>query len=172
MKRCRSHAFFTLVGLQIDSTQALHFPSTRVRTMTRFRLLALVVLFTFVLSTAARSAPEVAPFPTPAGYATVKTAKTMKEAPAPPAAVAAGYLGVVIGEKGGRPVVDAVAPDSPAEAAGLKEGDVVALTVSRAGTALTLTAKLKATSQPMKLEEGGGTGGGFKGRGSGWNDRL
>lgn len=167
--------------------------------MKPFRFLALGALFTLVLSTAARSAPEAAPFPTPAGYATVRTAKTVKEAPAPPAAIAAGYLGVVIGEKGGRPVVDAVAPDSPAEAAGLKEGDVVArvgddlaisaawvrdalrgkvagesvtLTVSRAGTALALTAKLRATSQPMKLEEGGGMGMGFKGRGGGWNDRL
>ena len=40
-------------------------------------------------------------------------------------AAPAGWLGVVIGEKDGKPVIDAVAPESPAEAAGLEEGDVV-----------------------------------------------
>ncbi len=169
--------------------------------MTRFRIGASAALLAFVLSTAARSEPDVAPFPTPAGYKTVKTAKTVKETTAtPPAAVAAGYLGVTVGEKGGQPVIDAVAPDSPAEAAGLKEGDTVlkvgdesapsaawvrdvlrsklagdavALTVARGGSSLTLTAKLKATTLPMKLEEGGMGGGGMGfGKGSGWNNRI
>jgi len=92
--------------------------------MFRLRFAALGLLFTFALSTA-RSAPEVAPFPTPAGYKTVKTVKAVKDASATPAAVAAGYMGVVVGEKGGKPVIDAVAPDSPAELAGLKEGDTI-----------------------------------------------
>jgi M6 family metalloprotease-like protein len=163
--------------------------------MMRLRFVALGLLLTLVLSTAARSAPDVAPYPTPAGYKSVMTARTAKDATGTPApAVAAGYLGVVVGDKGGRPVIEAVAPDSPAEQAGLKEGDAVLklgdeptttaawvrdalrsklagetleLTVSRGGGQVTVTAKLKATSLPMKPEEGGGGG-----KGGGWNDRI
>ena len=166
--------------------------------MMRIRLAALGLLFTLALSTAARSAPDVAPYPTPGGYKSVKTAKTIKDSgAAPPAAVAAGYLGVVVGDKSGKPVLEAVAPDSPAEAAGLKEGDAVlklddeaattaagvrdalrgklagdtvAVTVSRGGKSVTVKATLKATSLPMKQEEGGK--GGFGGKGGGWNERL
>ena len=165
--------------------------------MTRIRLLALALLFTLAVS-AARSAPDTAPFPTPGGYKSVRTAKTVKDAPptAAPALNAAGYLGVVIGEKKGQPVTDAVEPGSPAEEAGLKEGDAVikigsasasnaallrdalrarlagdsvSLTVSRGGKETTVTAKFRATTAPMKAEEGGM--GGFVGKG-GWNDRL
>jgi M6 family metalloprotease-like protein len=163
--------------------------------MTRIRLLALGVFFTFVFVTAARSAPEVAPYPTPAGYKTVHTARAVKDSThAPSVSVAAGYLGVVIGEKDGKPVIEAVAPDSPAEDVGLKEGDVilkldgheatsaaavrdslrsyvatdiVSITVSRGGgKSLTLAARLKPTSRPMKWEDDG------KGKVFGWNDRI
>jgi M6 family metalloprotease-like protein len=106
---------------------------------------------------------------------------------------------VVVGETGGRPVIDVVAPGSPAEAAGLHAGDpilkvggesaatamwvrdvlrsklagdAVELTVSRDGGPVTVTAKLRPTTQPMKLEEGD-VGTGFKGKGrGGWDDRL
>lgn len=168
--------------------------------MTRlsFRLLALAVPLTLLLSAAARSAPEVAPYPTPGGYKSVKYAQALTEAPAPPAAVSAGYLGVVVGDKKGAPVVDAVAPGSPAELAGLKEGDViinvgaddartaawvrdtlrsklagetVSLTVSRGGSPVTVSAKLKPTSQPLKLEDAGF--GRFGGGGPvGWVERA
>lgn len=178
--------------------------------MTHTRLLALALLFALALSTVAQSAPDVAPsprtvtdvapYPTPAGYKTVKTAQSVKEVSVP-AAVAAGYMGVVVADKNGKPTVEAVAPDSPAEAAGLREGDVVLkvgseaaptaawvrdvlrsklagdsvqMTVSRSGgSPLTVTAKLKATSLPMKLEEGGGVGfGKGGGKGGGWNNRI
>ncbi|HEY1188424.1 MAG TPA: M6 family metalloprotease domain-containing protein [Gemmata sp.] len=163
------------------------------------RSLALGSLLLGVLSASARSAPEaleVAPYPTPAGYKTVKTAKSLKETPTSTGtSLATGYLGVVVGEKAGRPVIEVVAPDSPAESAGLKEGDVVtalgdekvlsagalrealrgkfagdsvSLTVTRGGTAHVLTAKLKTTSAPMTAEER--TFG--RGGGGGWNDRL
>ena len=168
--------------------------------MTSTRLLALGALASLsmvLLSASARSAPEVAPFPTPGGFKTVKTAKSLKDSPATPGAqnVAAGYLGVVIAEKGGKAVVEAVAPDSPAEEAGLKEGDAVlkvgtenattaaalretlrsklsgdtvALTVSRGTKTMTLSAKLKPTTSPMTADERpmGGKGG------FGWDDRL
>lgn len=157
------------------------------------RLFALGLLVTSVFAAAARSEPEVAPFPTPAGFKTVKTAKSVKDTPSTTTAVgASGYLGVVIGDKAGRAVVEAVAPESPAEAAGLKEGDVVTgvgdekvvgaawlrealrgkvagdavtFTVSRDGVALKVSAKLKPASSPLAAEERAfGKGG--------WDDRI
>ena len=94
-------------------------------------------------------------------------------------ATPAGWLGVVVGEKDGKPVVDAVAPESPAEAAGLKEGDVVVklggrrpgmqprvrdilrgklagdklkMNVMRGGKTIAVTATLKPASKPMSAE--------------------
>ena len=70
--------------------------------------------------------PEKAPAPRPwidlTGYRTPETAitadpKLVKAAPAGPAKPA-GYLGVILGEANGKPVVEAVEPDSPASAAG------------------------------------------------------
>ncbi len=165
--------------------------------MTRNRLLVLGILGALSFSTT--RAAEVAPFPTPGGYRGVKAALTVKDAPATAVAAAAGYLGVVVGDKRGQPVIEAVAPDSPAELAGLKEGDrvvkfdgrpatssaeirdalrarlageSVSFAVTRSGELVTLTAKLKPSSQPMKADENAGRfGKGKRGRG-GWNDRV
>jgi immune inhibitor A len=172
--------------------------------MTRIRFLALSVLSVLVISASARSEPDVAPQPRAVldpSYKTVKTAlaadpKQFKSEPVT-SGTAAGYLGVVIGEKGGRPVVEAVAPGSPAEQAGLKEGDAVlklgdesatsaaslrdalrgklagdrvTLTVSRGGSSVKVECTLAATSQPLSegdIPMGKGGKGGF-----GWNDRL
>ena len=166
--------------------------------MKLLRLIALGLSLTVLLAASVRAEPEVAPFPTPGGYKTVKTAQSLKDAPATVTTFnSAGYLGVVVGEKGGKTVVEVVAPDSPAETAGLKEGDVitkfgdekvtsalmlkdalrakvagdtVALTVARGTKTETVSAKLKATSTPMSAETGVGMGG--KGGAAGWNDRL
>ena len=167
--------------------------------MTHTRLFALgslASLSILLITESVRSEPDVAPFPTPGGYRTVKTAKTIKDSPTTPGALnlAAGYLGVMVGDRGGRPVIEALAPDSPAEEAGLKEGDVVlklgseaattaawvrdilrsklagdsvAFTVSRGGSPKTITTKLKAATSPMAAETGGGGG-----KGMGWDDRL
>ncbi len=165
--------------------------------MIRTRLPALCLLTTFVFATSARSEVEVAPYPTPGGYKSVQTAKTLKESPntAPVTGnVAAGYLGIVVGEKAGKAVIDAVAPESPAETAGLKEGDIVvkignetvanaawlrdalrsklagdsvAFTVSRGGKESTVTAKLRETTKPMTVDDRPAGKGGL-----GWDDRL
>ncbi|MFM8273768.1 MAG: M6 family metalloprotease domain-containing protein [Gemmata sp.] len=166
--------------------------------MIRTRALALGLLASLSTALLSASAAEVAPMPSPGGYKTVKTAQSVKDAPATVTTFsAAGYLGVVVGEKGGKPVIEVVAPDSPADAAGLKEGEVVlkfggatvtsaaslkdalrsklagdtvSLTVARGGTPVTVSAKLKAASSPMAAEER--PAGGFGGKGGGWDDRL
>jgi M6 family metalloprotease-like protein len=100
----------------------------------------------------------------------------------PKSAGATGYLGVTVEpDKTGRPVVDTIAPKSPAELAGLKKGDLITrvgdravstpqafrewiqsyspdekvkLTVERDGKPTELTAELKATSRPRKFGDG------------------
>ena len=167
-----------------------HTPPTPPAAMTRTRLFNATALALALGSTVARTAPEVAPPPRPhvdlTGYKTVATA--VKADPkefrstATSSGTAAGYLGVVIGADGGKPVVDVVAPESPAEVAGLKEGDRVAqidgrevataaeardllrgklagdkvkIVVERGKTAVQLTATLKPTTKPMTLGTAG-----------------
>jgi M6 family metalloprotease-like protein len=101
--------------------------------MTRTRLFTGAALAVLLGTAVAQTAPDIAPPPRPViklpGYKTAAEAiranpKEFKTE-APTTAAAAGYLGVVVGDKDGKPVIEAVAPDSPAEAAGLKEGDSV-----------------------------------------------
>jgi M6 family metalloprotease-like protein len=152
--------------------------------MKHSRLFTATVLAVALGTTVARTAPEVAPPPRlhvdVSGFKTVATATKANpkefNTTAATGVAAAGYLGVVIGEKDGKPVVDVVAPESPAEAAGLKEGDRVAqidavrvataaeardvlrgklagdklkIVVERGTTAVQLSATLKATTRPM-----------------------
>jgi M6 family metalloprotease-like protein len=116
------------------------------------------------------------------GYATVVTAikANPKEfsSTATSHGTASGFLGVVIGEKNGKAVLDAVAPDSPAEAVGLKVDDIVVqidaqkisgapeardilrsklagekvkMTVTRNGSPVEVIATLKATTKPLSV---------------------
>ncbi|MBA4063427.1 MAG: hypothetical protein C0501_06885 [Isosphaera sp.] len=156
--------------------------------MTRTRLFPAAALAVLLGSAVARTAPDTAPPPRTVlvGFkapADLVRANPKEFRPTAAAGPAAGFLGVVLADKGGKPVVDVVAPDSPAEAAGLKEGDVVAkvdgaavtgtaeardllrgklagdkvtLTVSRGKETVEATATLKATTRPMTAT--GGTG--------------
>ncbi len=152
--------------------------------MIRTRLFSMATLAVVLGTTIAQTAPEIAPPPRPginlAGYKTVVQAikanpKEFNTTGTAPTGVP-GFFGVVIGEKGGKPVIEAVAPESPAEVAGLKEGDIVlkiggeviasaplvrdilrnqlageklTLTVSRKGSPIEVAAVLKPTSKPM-----------------------
>ncbi|MBA4187791.1 MAG: hypothetical protein C0467_07205 [Planctomycetaceae bacterium] len=153
------------------------------------RRMSAAILATVLITTVAWTAPEIAPPPRAGidlrGYKTVSEA-----AKADPkefnfngtrSSVAAGYLGVVIAEKAGKPVVDAVAPESPGELAGLKEGDhilkvdgesvasalvvrdllrtklageKVSLTVGRGSKPVELTASLTSMSKPLSITGG------------------
>src|SRR5437773_2207092 len=101
--------------------------------MKRNRVFTAAVLAVALGTTVARTAPEVGPAPRPvvdlSAFKTVATATRANPrefaATATSSTAAAGYLGVVIAEQNGKPVIDVVAPDSPAEAAGLKDGDLL-----------------------------------------------
>lgn len=149
-------------------------------------LLAGVALFGLAQLDAA-GPPPARPAP-PAGYRTVATALTTRAADIAPEAQAAqpGYLGAGVEAQNGKLVVTAVASDSPAEKAGLKEGDVIltaggqpvagaaalaeavrarapgeklTLAVARGDTAHQLTATLAAPSRPLAPAGGAGRGG-------------
>jgi M6 family metalloprotease-like protein len=154
--------------------------------MIRIRLFAAVVLAIVLGTTVAWTAPEVAPPPRISvdltGYKTVATATKANpkefSSNATSSGTAAGFLGVVIGEKAGKAVLDAVAPDSPADVVGLKEGDIlelidtqkirsaseardmlrsklagekVKLTVIRGSNTVEVLATLKATTKPLSV---------------------
>ncbi|QEL16894.1 M6 family metalloprotease domain-containing protein [Limnoglobus roseus] len=134
---------------------------------------------------AAEPSREVAPAPTVgtdlSGYHTTKDAvtadpKTFKFTETP---TTAGYLGVeIVANKAGRPIIDEVQSDSPADDAGVKVGDVLVsiagdvvlspyaardklrgraagevlkIQVDREGQAFELSATLRAVSKPFKL---------------------
>lgn len=158
--------------------------------MMRIRFLSLGLLVLFVSAAIAQTGPVVAPPPRPGvnltGYKTVDQAiranpkefstGTSKSFGIP------GFLGVVIGENRGKSIIDAVAPDSPAETAGIKEGDVlvkignevvtsapfardtlrtilagekISLTVSRNGSIMQVAAVARANSKPLSPTTGG-----------------
>ena len=104
---------------------------TKTPDMTRTRKYAAAALAVVLAAAAGRSAPDVAPAPRPVlvGYTTVDRAikaDPKKFSLSGAANIApAGWLGVVVGEKKGKPVIEAIAPESPAEVAGLQEGDQI-----------------------------------------------
>jgi M6 family metalloprotease-like protein len=178
--------------------------------MTRTRLFPAVGLVV-VLGTTIGWTADVAPPPRPGidltGYKTVAEAikanpKEFNLAAPTTNAAPAGYLGIVIGDRNGKAIVEAVAPDSPAEQSGLQEGDVVikiagqaissaavardilrgklagdtvALTLVRGTKILEVTTTLKAASKPLALaatDQRPAGKGGGGAGGIGWDDRL
>ncbi|MEX2214405.1 MAG: M6 family metalloprotease domain-containing protein [Phycisphaeraceae bacterium] len=116
------------------------------------------------------------------GYRTVATALRAKAqpavAPVTNVPVRTGYLGIFVEAKDGQLLIDEIAPDSPALAAGLKKGDqlatidkqtfadnnrlrdwlqeqapgqAISIAIKRGDKELVLTAALGATSSPMSL---------------------
>jgi M6 family metalloprotease-like protein len=72
-----------------------------------------------------RPAPK-APPPELSGYATAATAQTVADPAGDATTAATGYLGLTVErDPAGRPVVDTVQVGSPAQAAGIRKGDVV-----------------------------------------------
>jgi M6 family metalloprotease-like protein len=159
--------------------------------MMRTRLFSMAMLAVVLASTIARTEPVVAPLPRQmvdlTGYRTVDHA--IAADPKEFSAISGGslglpgFLGVLVGEKHERTVIEAVAPDSPADVAGIKEGDVVlkcnnepvvsvhnfretlhnltagdkiSLTISRNNSTLVISASAKPTSKPMTPPTGNG----------------
>jgi S1-C subfamily serine protease len=158
--------------------------------MSSTRLFGLALLVIGLVTTIAQTAPEIAPSPRVhvdlTGYRTVLQAtkanpKEFNTAGIVPTGVP-GFIGVLIGEKNGKPVIEAIAPESPAEAAGLKEDDLIVkignekattaplvreslrtymagdnlkLTVSRKGTPIEATVVLRPASKPLAPATGG-----------------
>lgn len=157
--------------------------------MIRTRLFSMALLAVVLGATIAQTAPEIAPAPRQGidltGYSTVIEAikanpKEFNTAGASSTGTP-GFLGVVIGERGSKPIIEAISPESPAETAGIKEGDTilminghsaisaaqvreilsnqfagekVALTVSRQGNHLEFVTVLKPTSKPLSVPSG------------------
>jgi M6 family metalloprotease-like protein len=150
--------------------------------MTRTRTFVAASLAVVMATAIARTAPETAPPPRQilTGYRTVaeaiKADRKQFNFSGTSNAAPAGWLGVVIAERDGKPVIDSIAPESPAEAAGLAEGDEVVrigdkpaasatavrdilrgklagdrltLEVSRGGKTIAAIATLAAASKPM-----------------------
>ena len=157
--------------------------------MNRTRLFGAAVLAVMLGAITVRSAPELAPKPREkvvlVGYK--GPAEAIKANPKEfnfttnTTSNVAGFLGVVVGEKAGKPVIDGIAPDSPAEQAGLKEGDLILqiddqkvglptdvrdllrgklagdklkFTVTRGKDTVEATATLKAATKPMNATSG------------------
>ena len=159
--------------------------------MTRTRFASAAVLLAALLGSAvAKDKPATAPPPRPlfqpVSYPDVSGFRGVKDAIAadakefsqsmPKTLVPAGYLGLVFADKNGHTVIAAVEPESPADKAGCKPGDVVqtldekpcpsanfardtlrtklsgtklSLTVQRNGEPVVLSATLKPTSSPI-----------------------
>ena len=104
--------------------------------MTRYRPLLLISLFALLLGSLASTAPAeeskaIAPAPRLAidltGYHTTSQAirANPKEFMSGAILSTAGYVGVVVGDKEGKAIVEAVEPESPADLAGFHSGDIV-----------------------------------------------